>query len=310
MRAIVTGAAGFIASHLVDRLIEQGWEVLAIDDLSGGTTDEHVNRGARFIQARVQDCNFTNFPDAIFHLAGKVGPVGVTRHAGEIALDTIQSADVVGRWATDWGCPLIDISTSEVYGDASKANSEYDPTVFQHSPSARKEYAVGKLAAETMLRNRKYLDVKVVRFFNVTGPRQSPVGGFVIPRFVLQALRGEPLTVYAPGTQVRSFSHVDDIIDGLMLIYEKGVSGEVYNLGNPYNACTMTELAEEVLDYIPGRYDIVDPITLHGASFREAPDKTPDASKVMALGWAPVLGRCEIIEDVFDYWCEREVAAQ
>ena len=305
MKAIVTGAAGFIGSHLVDRLVADGWYVIAIDDLSGGATTEHVNRDAQFIRTRVQDHIIRGLPDVVFHLAGKVGPVGVTRHAGEIALDTIQSADVVGRWATERGCPLIDISTSEVYGSPDAPNRETDPTIFLAPVSARKEYAIAKLAAETMLLNRQYLDVKVVRFFNVTGPRQSPIGGFVIPRFVLQVLRGENLTVYAPGTQVRSFSHVDDIIDGLMLIHEKGVSGEVYNLGNPYNACTIEGLAKKVLAHHEGQYVIVDPMTLHGPSFREAPDKLPDAGKVMALGWRPTRGRDEIIEDVFDYWWPR-----
>jgi UDP-glucose 4-epimerase len=292
MKAIVTGGEGFIGSRLVERLLDASWEVLIVDDYSThdgpwGTW----NPGARLQQGHVQEVilprDFRK-PDVIFHLAGKVGPVGVLKFKGYIAKDTIDAAYAVGDWAHDAGCPLIDVSTSEVYGSPDDANSEHTPKVFRNF-SARSEYAIGKLAAENMLINRNNVDVRIIRPFNVTGARQRTEGGFVIPRFVQQAIKGEKLTVYQPGTQRRSFTHVDDIIDGMMLAWTKGKTNEVYNLGNPYNTRTMLELAQMVIAmWGKGDYEIIDPQTLHGKSFVEAPEKIPNPTKAMReLGFEP-----------------------
>lgn len=309
MRAIVTGGAGFIGSHLAEALLERAWEVVVVDDFSGGFY--HV-RGARTVEARVQDAHIPALDyDAIFHLAGKVGPLGVLKHTGLIASDTIEAASQAGIWAQVNGCPLIDVSTSEVYGDPSGPNAETTVRQFQPGSSARMEYAISKLAAETMLLNRG-MDVRIVRPFNVTGPRQLPDGGFVLPRFVAQALANEPLTVYAPGTQRRAFTHVADIVEGIIAVYERGRRGEAYNLGKAANECSITELADAVLDAAgtrAGRWWLVDPVTLHGPAFREAPDKIPDAGKARReLGWEPRWERSAIVQDVVGYW-RREKAA-
>lgn len=285
MRAIVTGSAGFIGSHLVDRLTADGWEVFGIDRRDGPSIQ-----------------GITELPDsadAIFHLASPVGPVGVLGWAGRLATEVIECAAIVARWAGWYGCPLINVSTSEVYGSGG-SDAEDDVCVFRPETSARKEYAVAKLAAETMVRNTEGLDVRIVRPFNVAGPRQSAEGGFVIPRFIAQARAGVPLTVYQPGTQRRAFTHVADIADGLVRALICGKPGETYNLGNGANSTTIVDLAGSVLSVLglDGRVEIVDPVTLHGPAFREAPDKLPNADKAMReLDWHPTRGLRQIIAD-------------
>jgi nucleoside-diphosphate-sugar epimerase len=294
MRAIVTGGAGFIGSHLVARLWD--WDVEVVDDLrSGGQVPSDV----RLHQVPVHRAQPHPHPDVIFHLAGPVGPVGVLSQAGSIVTDIIRDAQVVRSWALFAECPLVYVSTSEVYGSGG-IDSESDSTVFAADTSARKEYAVAKLAAETMLRNTAGLDVRIVRPFNVAGPGQRPDGGFVLPRFIAQAKANQPLTVYAPGTQRRAFTHVADIAEGLLLAYEKGKPGEVYNLGNPDNACSIRQLALEVIEATASHSNIelVDPTTLWGPAFREAPDKLPVATKAAnELGWYPTRDRRTTICD-------------
>lgn len=285
MRAIVTGGSGFIGSHLVEILEADGWDVWNID---------------RALGASIQTVrlNLDN-ADAIFHLASPVGPVGVINQAGYIVTEVIDCAEIVRRWAARFDCPLIYVSTSEVYGSGG-ADAEDDACRFGPETSARKEYAVAKLAAETMLRNTPGLDVRIVRPFNVAGPRQQAAGGFVLPRFIAQARSGRPLTVYAPGTQRRAFAHVREVAGGIYAAYQRGAAGEVYNLGNPANATSMFDLANRVLDVmgLDGDLEVVDPAALHGPGFREAPDKLPNIAKAQRdLDWHPVRGLGDIIAD-------------
>jgi len=304
VRAIVTGGAGFIGSHLVDQLLIEGWQVTVVDD--GSTVDDasNLNPAADVIANCVQHVWLPNGrnADVIFHLAGKVGPVGVLKFAGHIATDTLLAADRAGMWAREMGCPLVFVSTSEVYGSPDDLNSENTPKVFSGQPSARQEYAISKLAAEVMLRNRD-IDVRVVRPFNVAGPRQSTRGGFVLPRFVQQALANEDLTVYLPGTQRRAFTHVSDIVEGIMRVNEIGQANDVYNLGNKDNAVSVLQLAEMVVEAVgSGKVSMIDPRTLHGPDFREAPDKIPNSQKATdELAWIPQFGMKDIVLDVIEY---------
>jgi len=173
--------------------------------------------------------------------------------------------------------------------------------------SARLEYAVGKLAAETALLNlsgTRDLDLRIVRPFNVTGPRQSGRGGFVLPRFIGQAIAGVDITVFGDGKQVRAFTHVKDMVAGIVCAMKNGKKGEVYNLGNPANRCSILELAEEVkrITRTRSRIVFVDPTTIYGPLYEEANNKFPDASKAIAeLGWEPRYGRNQAIEDTFLY---------
>lgn len=310
--AIVTGGAGFIGSHVVDLLAARGERVLVIDDLRNHasaftfattTLPAYVDdwpRRVDFWQLPVHAAEPDIRPDVIYHLAGPVGPVGVLPEAGNIARDIVRDSDTVRRWALASGAILVDVSTSEVYGTAGHSNGEGDPCVFGAESSARSEYATAKFAAERMLLNTPGLDVRIVRPFNVAGPRQRVDGGFVLPRFIGQALAGEPLTVYRPGTQRRAFTHVLDIAEGILLAAMRGTPGRVYNLGNPANECDILTLAREVLEVTGSAspIEVVDPVDLWGPAFREAPDKVPDAGRgALELGWYPKRDRMRTIRD-------------
>jgi UDP-glucose 4-epimerase len=202
------------------------------------------------------------------------------------------------------GVPMIDVSTSEIYGGGDQGLcAESMPRMVEAGAWARLEYQTAKLAAEVMLQNTADLDVRIIRPFNVAGPRQSPAGGFVLPRMVQQALTGKPITVYTPGTQRRALTHVLDIVDGIWLAWRKGEANRDYNLGNPGNTCSMMSLAHEVADYVGGAdVTVVDPVGLHGEQFKEAAEKFPDATRAMTeLGWHPTRSRQQIIADTVEW---------
>lgn len=293
MTVIVTGGAGFIGSHLVDRL---GSDTVVVDP--------RVHPNARNTARRIQDCVFgpaSRHLRAIYHLASPVGPVGVLDWAGRLVEEVIETTALVREWAQNLNCPLVYVSTSELYGpQPAGLTPETADRVIPAGHSARMEYAVAKLAAETMLLNTPGLDVRIVRPFNVAGPRQKADGGFVLPRFIAQAKANEPLTVYAPGTQLRAFTHVADIVDGIIRAFTHGQPGGVYNLGNPRNRCSVLSLASQVVLELGSKsaIDIIDPMTLWGDGFREAPDKIPSIERAeRELDWHPTRDRATIIRD-------------
>lgn len=306
MRYVVTGGLGFIGSHLAETLAIDGHEVFIIDD--GRTSAVRTVYGTEVIHEQVQRAYWPDKLDGIFHLAGPVGPVGVLNHAGYIVRDVIEMATTVAVEALVNHCPIVFVSTSEVYGLQPQPVNERSPQVFGMDHSARKEYAVAKLAAETMLLNDATLTagVTIIRPFNVAGPRQQTRGGFVIPRFIDQAMRGIPLTVYVPGTQQRAFTHVLDIVDGIRLAMINVEGRQVFNLGNPLNVCTIEQLAAEVIEEVGrgGSIEMTDPTALWGSRFREAPDKIPDpALAIEKLQWHPTRDRATIIREAIEEYC-------
>lgn len=282
MRSTVTGSAGFIGSHLVETLTGS---VAGIDRVTG------------------PDIEHAEFPpaDVIYHLAGPVGPVGVIAQAGHIAQDIIRDACIVRDAALRDSATLVYVSTSETYGPQPVGPiAESAPCILPAGHSARMEYAAAKRAAEVMLLNTPGLDVRIIRPFNVAGPRQKETGGFVLPRFIRQAKADDDVTVYQPGSQRRAFTHVRDIVSGIILAAQRGHRGGVYNLGNPANECDILTLAREVVTLLDSLsvIDIVDPVELWGPGFHEAPDKVPDPSRAYdELGWVPKYDRRRVILD-------------
>jgi UDP-glucose 4-epimerase len=305
LRYIVTGGGGFIGSHLVDLLLEKPdtEHVHVIDPRQHVWTSPKVTMHTYTVQEMAK--TIWSSIDGIFHLAGHVGPTGVLQAAGQIAIDTLAMADIVKHWSSlNNDCPIVFTSTSEVYGSPDSANKESDNLVFYPQYAARREYAAGKFAAENALLPKPASSI-IIRPFNVAGPRQRPDGGFVLPRFVRQALQGTGLTVYKPGNQKRTFTHVRDLVDGIWLAFSRPESrGQVFNLGNEENVVTMDELAELVIKTVGnGHIERVNPVDLHGFGFKEAPEKTADSRKArMELKWEPSRSLEDIVSDTVWYW--------
>jgi len=314
---LVTGGFGFIGSHMVEMLLnKQDVHVHVVDNM----VTSPIHLPAYLEQLGSSDrvsydlCTVKEFfsrkdlPvfDEVYHLASVVGPVGVLKHGGRILQSTVDDGYAVADYCLRVKAKLCDVSTSEVYGGGRDGYcSEKDSMIIPPKVSVRLEYAVAKLGCEVALMNLSKvteLDARIVRPFNVAGPRQSTMGGFVLPRFIKQALAGELITVYGDGKMIRAFTHVRDVADGIMRTMCCGRRGEAYNMGNPANKITILELAKQVLEITRSRSEItfVDPKTLWGPLFEEANDKYPDADRAMnELGWRPQYDlRSTILETV------------
>ena len=257
MQIIVTGGAGFLGSHLCDKLIERGDQVICIDNLLTGSPDNiaHLqdNSNFQFVQADAvesfpQDLDF----DQLYHLASPASPnKNNPKSYTALPFDTMQ-VNSMGTWnlcneATARGAKFLFASTSEVYGDPLEhpQKESYFGNVSTIGP--RSVYDESKRFGETItssyVRYNK-LDARIIRIFNTYGPRMASDGRVVI-EFVQAALQGKPFPVFGDGKQTRSFCYVSDLIEGIILVMEKGTSGGVYNLGNP-NEFTVLELAETI----------------------------------------------------------------
>lgn len=304
---LVTGGLGFLGSHLVEILLDRGEKVIIIDDLSSNAVppeyfDGKVEKVYKHSVAQYFTPPVPSFKK-VYHLASVVGPAGVIPHAGKMIGSIVNDTYAVAKAVEEWNAKMVDVSTSEVYGGGNKGYCSEEMDKIITKTSARLEYAVGKLAAETALINMKSNAV-IIRPFNIAGPRQSLKGGFVLPRFLQQAREGEPITVFGDGRAIRAFTHVREVAEGLIVAMEKGTAGEAYNIGNPHNRISIKELAEKVIEITGTKSKIehVDPKTIFGQYFEEAADKYPDARKAeFELGWKPKIGVDEIIEETWRY---------
>jgi len=323
---LITGGFGFLGRHLVGCLLRDGEDVHVhvVDDMSSTALDVTAftrSWGAALsydidtvVHWASQGPALWQF-DEIYHLASPVGPVGVLQHAGQIVRRVVEDAYCVLEIALRDRAVLCNVSTSEIYGGGREgACAEHDARVFPAEVTVRLEYAAAKLAAETALINMSRssdLAVVIVRPFNVAGPGQLAAGGFVVPRFVGQALAREPLTVYGDGRAVRAFTHVVDVAEGLVLAvrcHRKAQGSDqsyaVYNLGNARNRTPILGLAHLVLQVTGSDSSImhVDPCVLHGALFAEAGNKFPDGDLAeRELGWCPSRDLERIVRDAVDY---------
>jgi UDP-glucuronate decarboxylase len=289
-KILVTGGAGFLGSHLCDRLVARGDEVLCVDNFFTGTKRniEHLLRQPRFEMMR-HDVTFPLYVEAdrIFNLACPASPVHYQFDPVQTTKTSVHGAINMLGLAKRVRARILQASTSEVYGDP-----EIHPQVESYwgrvnCIGPRSCYDEGKRCAETLFfdyQRQHGLDIKVVRIFNTYGPRMHPNDGRVVSNFVVQALRGEDVTIYGDGSQTRSFCYVDDLIEAMlrMMDSERGFFGPV-NVGNP-GEFTMLELAEKVLRLTESKSRLV-----HKALPADDPkQRKPDIALARAkLDWAP-----------------------
>ncbi|MGY2080556.1 UDP-glucuronic acid decarboxylase family protein [Modestobacter sp. SYSU DS0657] len=304
-RVMVTGGAGFIGSHLCDRLIDLGHDVLCVDNFYSSTKANvaHLLGHPRFELMR-HDVTFPLYVevDEIYHLACPASPIHYQRDPVQTTKTAVHGSINALGLAKRTGARILLTSTSEVYGDPEVHPQTEDYWGRVNPIGPRACYDEGKRAAETLFFDywRQHgLDIKVVRLFNTYGPRMHPQDGRVVSNFVVSALAGEPLTVYGDGSQTRSFCYVDDIIDGLVAMMDspREVTGPI-NLGNP-GEFTIRELADLVVE-LSGSTSTLDrrPLPVDDPTRRQ-----PDITRAReSLGWAPTVELREGLERTIEHF--------
>lgn len=289
-RVLVTGGAGFLGSHLCERLLDEGAEVLCVDNFFSSTREnvEHLLPNPRFELMR-HDVTFPLFVevDEIYHLACPASPIHYQRDPVQTTKTSVHGSINMLGLAKRTGARILLASTSEVYGDP-----EVHPQVEEYwghvNPNGiRSCYDEGKRCAETLFfdyHRQNGVDIKVARIFNTYGPRMHPNDGRVVSNFIVQTLRGESITLYGDGSQTRSFCYVDDQVDGLMKLMASpdGVTGPI-NIGNP-NEITVRQLAERVTELTGADTEI----TFEPLPSDDPTRRCPDITKAREiLKWEP-----------------------
>jgi nucleoside-diphosphate-sugar epimerase len=296
-RVLITGALGFFGSHLADRYADLGWHVCGIDNMTANVVSvTHPTIDSMMIgDARALTPKHVASVDLVVHAASPVGAAGILSAQGTIAGQIVAATQTVVDACVVAGVPLVNISTSEVYGITGVA-CESDPFVVPNRYSARLEYQAGKIAAEQVVGASvaRGLQAVQVRPWNLAGPREASAKGFVIPRMVAQALAGDSLTVFEGGEQERAFTGVWDacrfVTDYLPPDLDEW-RGQPYNVGNPDNRTTIGALARKVVEVTGSESQIIHTSgkRVWGARYEEAAagTKLPDASLARSLGWRP-----------------------
>jgi UDP-glucose 4-epimerase len=312
-KALVTGGAGFIGSHLAELLLREGWEVWALDDLSTGSltnvehlrdrTDFHLVVDSVLSPAVVNE--LVHKSDVVYHLAAAVGVRLIVEQPVHTLVTNVQGTEVVLEHCNRFGKRVLIASTSEVYGDHREqapleetARRIYGPTT-----QRRWAYADSKAMDEFLAlahHQERGLDCVIVRLFNTVGPRQSGQYGMVVPNFVANALASRPLEIHGDGTQTRCFCHVQDTIRALHELMDDGVNGEIFNVGSQ-EQIRIVDLAQRVIEltgssselvYVP--YDQV-----YAEGIEDMLHRMPSTEKIRAaIGWQPERDLDSILADV------------
>ena len=313
-KALITGGAGFIGSHLAERLLAEEWEVYALDDVSTGSVANvaHLLDHPRFhlvvesVLSPSVVSELVHKVDVVYHLAAAVGVRLIVEKPVHTIVTNIQGTEIVLDYCARFGKRVLVASTSEVYGDHREETPLHEEArrVYGPTTARRWAYADSKAMDEFLAlayHQERGLDCVIVRLFNTVGPKQSGQYGMVIPRFVERALAGEPLEIYGDGTQTRCFCHVQDAIRALQgLMDTSALSGGIFNVGST-ERISILGLAEKVvaatqsesrLVFVP--YDRV-----YGLGIDDMLHRIPAIEKIhAALGWRPTLGLDRILADV------------
>ncbi len=311
MKYLVTGGAGFIGSHLCERLISRGEQAIILDNYS---TSSISNIGGFQQQVKVVEGNILNKSlvdelvaesDYVVHLAAALGVLNIVNKPLDSLRTNIQGTEVVLEAANKHNKPILIASTSEIYGKNDKVPlNEKDDRIIGHPLKSRWSYSEAKAVDESLayfyyLENK--LPIRIVRLFNTVGPRQVGHYGMVLPRFVSAALKNEPLQVYGTGEQIRCFCHVEDAVRALLQVMDSDKSiGEVFNIGNNQQI-SILELAKRVIQITDSKSEIIKiPYTeAYPDGFEDMQRRVPDISKIKnVLGWFPQIGLDQTIKDI------------
>ena len=311
MKYLVTGGAGFIGSHLTEQLISRGDQVVILDNLSTGLSDNlsAIKNKVEFEQGNILDKvlveKLVSNSDYVVHLAAALGVLNIVNKPLGSLKSNLQGTEIVLEAANKYKKPVLIASTSEVYGKNDKVPlNEEDDRVIGHPLKSRWSYSEAKAIDESLAYFyflEEGLQSRIVRFFNTVGPRQLGNYGMVVPRFVNSALKGEALSVYGSGEQIRCFCHINDAVKGLLLVMDSdNAIGEVFNVGNNQQISIM-ELAKKVIE-ITGSKSTIEKIAYekaYPAGFEDMQRRVPDISKIkQVLGWSPQLNLDQIIKDI------------
>jgi UDP-glucose 4-epimerase len=321
--ALITGGAGFIGSHLAERLLADGWGVWVLDDLSTGSYENvaHLRDHDRFhlivdtMLSRTVVNELVNKVDVVYHLGAAVGPRLIVEQPVRTIVTNLEGSEIVLDHCARFGKRVLLASTSEVYGDHRTTEPLHENARRVYGPTTQKRwlYADSKAMDEYLAlayRQERDLDFVIARLFNTVGPRQSGQYGMVVARFVQAAVTGAPLEIHGDGNQTRTFCHVQDTIRALQgLMDSPATTGEIYNVGSK-NWLTIAELAQRVLEltgssseivYVP--YDQV-----YGGGIDDMLHRLPAIEKITeAIGWQPERSLDEILTDVIAF--ARDAAA-
>ncbi len=312
MRSLVAGGAGFIGSHLCEELLSRGHQVLCVDNLITG----HKENVAHLLEDRLFELRIHDIvepfeagrADYIFHLASPASPVGYMSHPILTHMTNSVGTYNLLELARAWNAKFLLASTSEIYGDPLQHPQSEDYWGNVNPIGPRSCYDEGKRFAESL--SMEYvrhhdLDARIVRIFNTYGPRSDPDDGRVVPNFITQALRGDPMTVYGDGSQTRSFCFVIDMVDGICkTMMTAGTKGEVFNLGNP------EEYA--ILDFARVILEVCDrdlPVVFESLPPDDPTRRRPDIRKARdRLGWQPTTSLREGLAITVEWFRERTLA--
>jgi len=307
VRILVTGGAGFLGSHLSERLLELGHEVVVADNFYTGSKENiaHLLDNKSFELLR-HDVTFPLYieVDGIFNLACPASPIQYQKNPVQTFKTSVHGAINMLGLAKRTGARFLQASTSEIYGDPHVSPQEESYWGNVNPIGIRSCYDEGKRAAETLTfdYHRQFgLDIRVARIFNTYGPRMDANDGRVVSNFIVQALKGEPITIYGDGSQTRSFCYVSDLIEGLVKLFFTEEVHEPINLGNP-SPINMKQLAEEVLTLTGSKSKL---------TFKELPgddpkQREPDITKAKKLIlWQPKMERVLGLEQTVDYFRKR-----
>jgi len=313
VRILVTGGAGFIGSHLCERLIDDGHSVTAIDNFSTGAasnlTNIKENDSFTLVEGSILNTQMLtpliNDSDYVFHLAAAVGVFNIVRNPLASLLTNIRGTENVLEIAHKTKTPVFLTSSSEVYGkNISDSLKEDDDRVLGSPVTLRWSYSEAKAIDESLAFAyyiEKQLETRIVRFFNTVGPRQLGSYGMVIPRFVSSALKNEPLTVYGDGNQTRCFAHVYDVIDAVIAIaFAENTIGKVINIGNNFEI-SINSLAQKIIAETDSKSQVVyvPYEEAYGDGFEDMDRRVPNIDLISQLvGWKPKRNLSTIIADI------------